>query len=495
MSAPVPTGDERPAGAPGGAPPPPASRSARRELLASALLFVALFAVYQSSEKRQLLDPKYALLAADTLLARGTWDLRPFFPELRCVSERRALRATGEAAPWQLGCRQGRIVYRYGPGTPLLSLPFVALARAAGRGVLDADGGSSRRGEIELQAWLAALLTAATGVLVGRAARRELGVAASAGVGLAAGLGTTLWSVASRSLWAHTWSALLVAAIVVELLRWEEGRRRRPIVLGLLAVAAFWVRPTNAIVAGAVALFVALRHRRALGALVATGAAGAAAYALLTRHLSGELLPTFVTHVPGLFGRTSTLEAAAGLLVSPLVGLLVFTPVLVAIAVLLATLGVPERFRAVSLWALAVVVAHYSMMARFGGWWGGGAMGPRFFTEMVPLWAWLGVAAWAGVARRTPAQSWRRRATATALVALAFAGVVANGAVATRLAGDYGRPRGELRQRLRMNQAPRAVWEWREAPYLAVWRALVASPEQTKARGLESRRGTRGRPR
>jgi hypothetical protein len=85
--------------------------------------------------------------------------------------------------------------------------------------------------------------------------------------------------------------------------------------------------------------------------------------------------------------------ALAGNLVSPARGLLIFCPLVV-----LSVAGVVVRWRAGELtafWkALAVLpVLHWIVISAFKHWWGGDSYGPRFFTDLVPVFVVLALPA------------------------------------------------------------------------------------------------------
>ena len=169
-------------------------------------------------------------------------------------------------------------------------------------------------------------------------------------------LGTSLLSVASRNLWSHSWSVLVGAAIWLELARWEDGERRRPVWLAALLVASFWIRPVNGLVVVAVSVFVALRHRVALPRLVAVGTTGLVAFVLFSLALWGEALPPYYLGERVAELRFGEIPAAvAGLLLSPTRGLVSFTPVVIVVAWCLARRGAPPARRAIVALAVAIV--------------------------------------------------------------------------------------------------------------------------------------------
>lgn len=482
-------------------PPRPLPASSRRERVAVALVLGLALGVYLASPVRRFLDPRYTALTAESLATRGSWDLAPYFatsgrasgsasgPSSADVEEEGAVpgapdsgdarRRGGRPArvargAWQVERAGERLLLWYPPGTPLLSAPIVGALRLAGLSAVGSDGRFRAAGENRQHAVVAALVAAATAALVLRLARRELPLGASFGVALATAFGSSLWSVASRALWSHAWSALVVGAAWLELLRWEDGERRRPLLLGALLAAGFWVRPTDALVALGVAGFVAWRHRPALAALCAAGAAGLAGFVALSWRLWGSWLPPYY-RLSVDAGADGFLGRLAGLLLSPTRGLLAFTPVLALVAVALARHGVPRPRRAPLALAASLLAAHLALYAAWRLWWGGATFGPRLLTDLVPILAWVAALAVRAAGEATPTPAGRpaalRAAAGRALLAgLLLWGFVAHGA-------------GALSARavrvVRAADRPERLWDWRRSPPLAL---LGARPEDEPAR-------------
>lgn len=196
-------------------------------------------------------------------------------------------------------------------------------------------------------------------VLRGPLGRRRVLANASAGV---VALGSTAWSVASRALWQHTPSLLLLSvallcAVHIDGAATRVGRRSAEplgasgaagspqspfgagrlrldwwiVGLGAAAVGAAVVRPTNLAFGAIVGIWVLIRRRDAIAVTVLSAAAGALGSVLVFVGVSWTL---FGTAVPAYYsaGRLQVgdwfLEAVAANLVSPSRGLLLASPVL-----------------------------------------------------------------------------------------------------------------------------------------------------------------------
>ena len=119
---------------------------------------------------------------------------------------------------------------------------------------------------------IAALLAAATCVVLFWTASPLLSPQASLLIALSAGLSTQLWSTASRDLRAHTWLVLQLSLALYLLLRWRvRCGNLRPVLLGTLLSAAFFTRPTAATIIIPITLFVLIKDRKKGIWLMSTG--------------------------------------------------------------------------------------------------------------------------------------------------------------------------------------------------------------------------------
>jgi len=403
-----------------------AARASRRHERWIGLALLALLAlIYLESPRRIFLDSRYALLTSEALLDRGSFDLTPYLPWQvekveRAVDQRPRL-------PYQLMMSGGRLFYLYPPGTSLLSLPLVPVLRLFGESAVDAEGYYTASGERSAQALLAALISALTGWLIYRAAVRELTPIRAATLSLAIALTSGLWSVASRLLWSHCWATFLTAAVWVELLRWQEGRRPRPLLLGALLSMAFWVRPTGVALILPVTLYVFLRYRSRTFRLLAAGTAGALFYVGVSFLAWKAPLPPYTTGAIGLIQRHDLLLGIAGMLFSPGRGMFFYAPYFLLAAWLLLRHGVDRPRRALIWLAASIFAAYVLLYTSWNNWWGFGFSGPRFVCDMTPPLAWLCAVAWRRTIEFDRSRAPRRAvavlrdAVAVLLVAAAFA--------------------------------------------------------------------------
>jgi hypothetical protein len=302
---------------------------------------------------------------------------------------------------------------RYGVGAALFAVPFVAAVYPFARDLCDRPSAGILWFTTKLAASCA---VAASAVLLFLAALPWLRPKTAVWLALAYGLGTCVWSSSSQALWQHGPMEFFLALGTYFLLQRE--RPRAAYWVGLSYALAFVCRPTAAVAVVAAAIYYLVCDRRALLRFVAAGLPVALLLAVYNLHVFGTLIvlgqvnvgggataqaPAAFTLVPvaaaasegstatatQLF-HTSLLQGLGGILISPSRGLLVFCPVVVFAFWGLVRVFRDSRFvalRPVGLAALAL----FLVVARWFGWTGGWAYGPRLLADAGTLLAFLAI--------------------------------------------------------------------------------------------------------
>ncbi len=153
-------------------------------------------------------------------------------------------------------------------------------------------------------------------------------------------------------------------------------------------------RPADAVIVAALGAYVLRHERRAFAGFAALGALPLLLMAWYSWAFWGT--PLALGQGQGLAGFTAAqpLVAAAGLLISPNRGLLVFSPIFIFgvgyAVVLLRRGGGPPLLRYL-VWSSVALIGLYSL---WGNWGGGHTYGYRFLIELVPGLMLLLAAAW-----------------------------------------------------------------------------------------------------
>lgn len=358
---------------------------------------VALISQRATVSYGQISDPWGTLLVSKALATHGTVRLETLqapYLDIRLG--------------YRLFERDGHRYLVYPLGTPLLVAPIVAAADAVGVDVLDYGS------ELRLQRLIATLVALLTVWGLVRLSSRLLPYWAALGCSAVFWAGTSLSSVGAASLWSHN-LAVVCAIFAIDALVAAElaGRRVYWPWLGILLFLGYLCRPTMAAFAGLTLIWAWSRDRAGAVKAAAVAAAGLAALTTFSIREFGEWFPPY--YRLGLSGGAFSLEALAGLLVSPSRGWFVFSPMLLAVCGTrrLARADGPlgPTWLVVALgWPLVLVAA----LTRWDMWWGGGCYGPRLLTDALPAMFLLIVRAW-------PVRLPRRAAEWAGVIVLAVA--------------------------------------------------------------------------
>jgi hypothetical protein len=194
--------------------------------------------------------------------------------------------------------------------------------------------------------------------------------------------GTAVWSTNSRSLYQHGPSLLFLTSAIALLLT----RRKRLVGLaGLFVGLAVFDRPSNAIAAAAIALYIVRTERKALRHFAALAAIPLALMLWYSMAAWGSPLAFGQGNPPGvLLQQGEPFEALVGLLLSPNRGLLVFSPILIfSLALVVHALRLSGR-PALLPYLLGSSVVTYAVYCFWPDWSGGHTYGYRYLIDILP---------------------------------------------------------------------------------------------------------------
>jgi hypothetical protein len=299
---------------------------------------------------------------------------------------------------------------------------------------------------------IASAIVAITTVLIYQLASLELAPWPAALVALAFAFGTSAWSTASRALWQHGPSMLMLAAALLL----QRRGRWLPIVGAMLAFA-YIIRPTNLIPMVVNGAWAAYRYRsKATGFFVGV-AAVVVPFVLANHGTYGTWLPPY--YQAGRLGIGTLAQALVGNLVSPGRGLLVYSPFL-----LFSFMGIElklrdGRFEPLDAALLASIVLHWILVSLFPHWWGGYSYGPRFLSDMLPYLSYFLI----------PAVGWlfQARDHERAVTAVVF-GITLSVSVFIHAEGAFSRKAMFWNAfPASVDEHPERLWDWRHPPFLA----------------------------
>lgn len=370
---------------------------------------------------------------ASQLVTRGTLDLAHDPPY-------------EESFAWAAVTARGRLLPAFPVGIGLLQIPYAAVALAGSHGSIT----SSLVARWEKH--FAALLTVASVAIFFFAVAHSFGWRAAWGTSGVLALATSLPACAAQSMWSLT-GELFCTSLALLFLMPAEGRSRSPAAAGAAMAGAFLCRPTallSLLVLGALAWREGRRESVRYG-LAAT--VGIAAILFWQLRVFGSPL--------GAYGTMDTAEGTwggavpssfVGTLLSPSRGILVWHPWLL----LLPFTAMNMRAGSLRGWwraSAAILVLTWLVASLFTKWWGGGCLGPRYFTGVAPFLALLTAPLWTSTSRRVR----------TALVATVIF------AAATQLLAAYNPKVADWNYVVNVDDHPRVLWSIRDSQLAAAW--------------------------
>jgi hypothetical protein len=311
----------------------------------------------------------------------------------------------------------------------------------------------------------ASVLTAGSVVLVFLALAAGYGNRTALLVALGLGLGTNLWPLAGGTLWTLETVSFGMAIALYAWLRPDDGLTTRWVVIGAMGVslaASARVQTMPMIAVLLISLIARVGFRRSTAGLAVVAGAAAVLMAFQWWWFGDVLgaLPMLQAQNLAAHGVTGTLnphplDGAAGLLVSPNRGLIVFSPVvLVAFAGMWLARRGPMAL-GTGWWSIAAIV-QFIAYACYSMWWGGHTYGPRYLVDiLIPLApaAAIGVG-WVAAVR------WRRMA---ALLAVAWSMLVA-------ATGAFCFPHDRWNSEPDVDRHHERIWDWSDLQIVRCWR-------------------------
>lgn len=194
---------------------------------------------------------------------------------------------------------------------------------------------------------------------------------------------TSAWSMASRALWQHGPSMLMLSIALYLILLSKDNPK--VIQYSALPLAfSYVIRPTNSISYAILTMLVFLSFRKYFIRYLLWSAVIFVPFVLYNVNIYGALLSPY--YMPERLGYGATfLEALAGNLISPARGLFIFSPIFLASVVGIGLRITKREMKKIDYFLILIIFFHWISISSFPHWWGGFSYGPRFFSDMIPF--------------------------------------------------------------------------------------------------------------
>jgi len=353
------------------------------------LIFLVVLSSHFSSGKRISSDSRYSIHTAVSMIKEGNTDLDEYA-------------ALFEENDYRIENIRGQFYTRYPIGVSIVAVPFVyvidkglhaasalaALSPTADEGVDDAgkDGPDADfliKHHRKVETFIASFVVALTSVFLylialQQGSSRKFALC----IVFTFAFCTSAWSTASRGLWQHGPSMLMLTTTLYLLLAAEKSARLAQFASIPLAFS-YVVRPTNAISILFLTIFVLIRHREYFVKYILWASAIGIPFLIYNYSIYHCLLSPY--YFPRAHGMSANfLEALAGNLVSPARGLFIFSPILLFSIYCMILKARRGEISKLDWFLIAILLAHWMTISFFANWWGGHSYGPRFFSDMIP---------------------------------------------------------------------------------------------------------------
>ena len=348
----------------------------------------------------------------------------------------------------------------YPVGASMFAMPFVMAAGWISNTFqsVDLHTLSQQMILINLDMFIACVTVAATAAFLYLIARFYLTSAPALLIAVIFAFGTTALSVASRGLWQHGPSMLMLTITLYALLR----AQRSPAFLtlaGFTLAFAYIIRPTNSISVVVLTLYVLLRYRLQIIRFIVGALLISLPFFYLNLTVYGQVFaPYFVSYFLPSLSVSGWLEALLGNLVSPSRGLFIFSSVL-----LFSLGGIGFKVRKRSMkgldYALAMIlILHWMLMSLYLNWWAGFSFGPRYMTDVLPYFAFFLIPLFVYLPSLSRLRFW----LVTALLAIT---IFASVAIYFRGSTEQATQTWNSIP-VSVDEAPGRVWDWTDVQFL-----------------------------
>lgn len=326
------------------------------------VIFSLVFIAHLSSPVITSTDSRYVLPAAKSLLIEGNLRLDEYKEMINKDNDYRIEIISGH--PYNL----------FPIGTSLLSLPIVfwydnELIKSSPEGI---------------ERFIASLWVAITCIFIYLIAFQILGNRKYSLFSIFIfAFCTSSWSTASRALWQHSPSMLMLTVALYLIIL----AQKKPYLVqfsSLPLAFSFLIRPTNSISILLFSTFILIKYRRYFLQYFFWSLIIAGPFLIFNYLVYQSLLPSYYS-LQKITSGSTFFEALLANLISPNRGLFVFTPVLL-FSFYGCFLKIKNRtFELLDFTLAMIIVLHWIAVSGYWHWWAGHSFGPRVFTDIIPF--------------------------------------------------------------------------------------------------------------
>jgi hypothetical protein len=234
-----------------------------------------------------------------------------------------------------------------------------------------------------VELFVASVIIAVTTVFIYLICRRFLDNRYAFLISLIFAFCTSAWSTASRGLWQHGPSMLMLTITLYMILRGRNNPKWLQFASIPLAFS-FVIRPTNCISVVLLSVFIVVYHRQHFLRYILWALVVAVPFVIFNLSIYRSVLSPYFHLYSSLRFDLGFFWSLAGHLISPSRGVFIFSPILIFSMYGIAVGTKNREFDPLDWFLLLILFVHWIVISSFSNWWGGFSFGPRYFSDMVP---------------------------------------------------------------------------------------------------------------
>ncbi len=352
-------------------------------------LVYIIFLIYLISNPVPIInDSRYTIHTSLSLIHQGNLDLDEYKSLIKHEKE------------WEYTIRtvNHHIYSIYPNGTVFFITPVIFLLDKFG--VILKESNLVLNNVDRIEVLLASFISALSALPIYLISRERLRRWQSLLVVLIFSFGTSMWSTASKALWQHDLSVLILSWSL-HLLTTKKNINDRYMYLGMLLGFSINTRPTNIVPAVLLSIYIITSVDRRDKFLYMFSFLVPVLFLIFTSILAyGTLLPLYYEPSFNNVGTSLSFQTLAGNMISPNRGLFVFSPILIfSFFGIYKTIKNKDKF---SMICIFVLICHFILISSYPQWWGGWSIGPRLWTDMMPFFIYFIILLLSNKARHYP---------------------------------------------------------------------------------------------
>lgn len=193
---------------------------------------------------------------------------------------------------------------------------------------------------------------------------------------------TSVYSVASRGLWSHG-PTIVILAIVLYMLLKAKDKNSLISYISIPLFFSFLIRPSNLITIIIISIYVFIYYRKYFWQYILYGSSIFVLFFIYNLSIYGNILPSYYG-TERLSLNLTFLQAIFANLISPSRGIFIFSPVL-----FFTVAGIFYKLKNIKdpldKFLIAIIILHLFVVSSFSTWWAGLSYGPRFMSDILPI--------------------------------------------------------------------------------------------------------------